>query len=107
MIKRVSLVRLRRDLSRAACVERWEGEHADLVRDLPGVVEYTVDLARGPRPEGSWDAVATLCFADEAALERFQDPRAQERLMSTRDDFAEAVDVFFVDEHKFIPRRRP
>ncbi len=104
-IKRVSLVRLRRDVPRATCLERWGGEHADVVRALPGVLEYTVDVASGPRPADGWDAVATLRFADEAALRRFQeDPAAQERLLATRDDFAEAVDVFLVDEHTFIPR---
>jgi len=103
-VKRISLVRLRTDLSRASCVERWAGEHADLMRALPGVLEYTVDVARDPRPPGAWDAVVTVRFADAAALERFADPRVQERLLATREDFAEAVDVFLVDEHTFIPR---
>lgn len=103
-IKRVSLVRLRRDIPRATCLERWGSEHAEIVRALPGVLEYTVDVAADPRASGSWDAVATLRFADEAALRRFQeDPLVQERLLATRDDFAEAVDVFLVDEHIFIP----
>lgn len=101
-IKRVSLVRLRRDLPRATALERWAGEHADVMRELPGVLEYTVDVARDRRPAGSWDAVVTVRFADEAALERFRDPRVQERLLATREDFAEAVDVFLVDEHPFI-----
>jgi hypothetical protein len=105
MIKRVSLVRLRRDIPRATCIERWAGAHADVVRALPGVLEYTVDVASDTRGAGRWDAVATLRFADDAALARFQeDPRVQERLLATREDFAEAVDVFLVDEHVFIPR---
>jgi hypothetical protein len=103
-IKRVSLVRLRSDLSRDACVERWRGEHADIVRELPGVLAYIVDVSAENRPAGSWDAVATLSFADKAALRRFQDDRdVQERLLATRGDFAEAVDVFLVDEHQLIP----
>jgi quinol monooxygenase YgiN len=103
-IKRVSLVRTRRDLPRATCIERWAGEHADVVRALPGVLEYTVDVAADPRPADSWDAVVTVRFADEAALQRFQsDPHVQARLLATRDDFAEAVDAFVVDEHIFIP----
>ncbi|HEU4720619.1 MAG TPA: hypothetical protein VFS59_04590 [Gemmatimonadaceae bacterium] len=103
MIKRVSLVRLRSDLSRATCLERWAGEHADVMRTLPGVLEYTVDVAREERPAGSWDAIVTVRFADAAALERFASPAVQERLLATRDDFAEAVDVFLVDEHTLIP----
>ncbi len=104
MIKRVSLVRLRRDIPRATCLERWAGEHADIVRALDGVLEYTVDVAADARPHGGWDAVATLRFADAAALERFQaDPHVQERLLATRENFAEAVDAFLVDERTLIP----
>ncbi len=103
MIKRVSLVRLRSDLPRATCLERWQGEHADVVRALPGVVEYTLDVASEPRPPGGWDAVVTVRFVDEAALERFRsDPNVQERLRITREDFAEAVDAFLVEEHALI-----
>ncbi|MGB2712059.1 MAG: EthD domain-containing protein [Conexibacter sp.] len=103
-IKRISLVRLRSDVPRATCLERWGGEHAEIVRALPGVLEYTVDVAAERRAPGSWDAVATLRFADEAALQRFQeDPLVQERLLATREEFAEAVDVFLVDERVFIP----
>lgn len=103
MIKRISLVRLRSDLPRKTAVERWAGDHADVMRQLPGVLEYTVDVAQDQRPEGAWDAVVTVRFADEAAFERFKDPQVQERLLATREHFAETVDVFLVDEHTFIP----
>lgn len=102
MIKRVSLVRLRRDLPISTCIELWEGEHAEIVRQLPGVLEYTVDVAREPRSGDQWNAIATVRFADEAAFERFRDPQVQERLLSTRDEFIEAVDVLVVDEHPII-----
>jgi hypothetical protein len=107
MIKRISLVRLRADVPREVCVRRWAGEHADVVRALPGILEYTVDVAAGERPAGGWDAVATLRFADAEALRRFQDPRVQARLLATREDFAEAADVFLVDEHTLIPTGGP
>src|ERR1044072_760949 len=61
------------------------------------------DGASDPRPPGRWDAVATLRFADAAALERFHDPAIQQHLLDTREDFAEAADVFLVDEHTLIP----
>jgi hypothetical protein len=106
MIKRISLVRFRRDVPRDRCLESWTGEHADIVRRLPGVLEYTVDVATGRRPPAAWDAVATLRFASKTALEHFQaDPTVQDELLSTRDRFAEAVDVFLVEEHQLIPKR--
>jgi hypothetical protein len=85
-------------------MERWAGAHADIVRDLPGILGYTVDVSREPRPNDSWDAVATLRFDGEAALRQFQNAQVTERLLATRGDFATAADVFLVDEHTFIPQ---
>ena len=104
VIKRVSLVRLRSDLSREECLKRWGGAHADVVRGLPGVLAYSVDVAAEPRPGGSWDALATVRYVDEEALRHFQeDPEVQRRLLTTREDFIEAVDAFVVDEQTYIP----
>ena len=106
MIKRVSLVRLRPGLSGDRCLEIWGGAHADVVRELHGVVGYSVDVAAEPRPAGSWDALATVRFANAEALRHFQgDPDVQRRLLATRADFIEAVDAFVVEERTFIPRR--
>jgi hypothetical protein len=104
LIKRVSLVRLRHDLSRERCLELWGGGHADVLREMPGVVAYSVDVAAGTRPDGSYDALATVRFADAEAFSHFQkDPEAQHRLLTTRAEFIEAVDAFVVDERTFIP----
>jgi hypothetical protein len=103
MITRVSLVQLRADLPREACLRLWAGEHADLVRGLEGILEYSIDVAHEPRPHG-WDAVALIRFEDEAAFRRFEDdPSLQQRLRATRDAFAEEADAFLVDEYTFVP----
>jgi hypothetical protein len=101
VIKRLSLVRLRRDLSVSDSLKLWLGEHAEVMRSLPGISEYTVDLAREPRACSDWDAVATVRFADEQAYKRFRGPETQSHLLSTR-GFADAVDAFLVDEHSII-----
>src|SRR5438552_508489 len=44
-IKRLSLVRLRRDMPRETCLQQWFGPHADIIRRLTEVREYTVDVA--------------------------------------------------------------
>jgi hypothetical protein len=103
-VKRVSLVRLRKDVDRGRCLDLWSGDHADVVRELPGVVGYTVDVAAGARPAGSWDALATLRFADADALRHFEADRdLQRRLLATREGFIDAVDAFLVDERTLIP----
>jgi hypothetical protein len=103
-IKRLSLVRLRSDRDRAACLAAWFGPHADLVRALPEVVEYTVDV--GPSADvGGWDAVATLRFEDEAAMRRsLEEPTVAEALRLTREEFAEDVRVMLVEEHPLVAR---
>lgn len=104
-IKRLSLVRTRRDVPLDVCLEAWKGEHAAVLRGLPGILGYTVDTAREKRPTDGWDAIATVRFADELALRRFQDdPEVQDQLVSTRAGFAEAVEAFLVDEHVLIPQ---
>jgi hypothetical protein len=101
----VSFVRLRRDLPRDECVRLWLGPHADIVRGLPEVREYTIDVASGPVPNDGWDAVATLRFDDEAALRRsLEEPAVAAELLRTREDFAEAVQVVIVDEHRVLPQ---
>jgi hypothetical protein len=104
MVKRVSLVRLRPDVPREECLSRWFGAHAEIVRVRPEVREYTVDVATTPVPEGGWDAVATLRFDDEESMRRcLEDPAVKEPLLRTRDEFAAAVQVMLVEEHRLVP----
>jgi uncharacterized protein (TIGR02118 family) len=106
MLKRMSLVRLRRDLSRDECLRRWFGAHADVVRALPEVRGYMVDVATTASVEERWDAVATLWFEDEAAMRRsLEGPEVADALLRTRAQFAEAVQVMVVDEHTLLPEQ--
>jgi len=105
-IKRISLVRFRSELGRDECVRRWLGSHADIVRRLSGVREYTIDVLPNSPHTGGWDAIATLRFDDEEAMRRsLEAPEVAEELLRTREAFAEAVHVMLVDEHTVIPPR--
>lgn len=100
---RISLVKLRPDISRQSALDSWLGAHADVVRTIPGVTSYVVALAEESRSGNQWDAVATLRFTDRAALEAaFADPLVAEALSRTREPFLERVDPFVVDEHVVI-----
>lgn len=99
MIKRVSLVRKRPGLTDREFAETWLGEHADVARRLPGLREYVVDFVRDPTPGGP-DGIATVRFDTRDACDAaFATPGFHDDLLRTRADFAESVDVFFVDEH--------
>lgn len=104
MVKRISLVWKRPELSHAEFRRIWLGEHVDYARQLPGVREYTIDFVTdGPKDAPS--AIATLRFDSREALEAaFSDPDLKDNLMRTREQFAQEVQVVIVDECVVIPR---
>ena len=104
MIKRISLVWKRPELSDAEFRRLWLGEHVDYAKQLPGVREYTIDFAT-EGPTGAPSAIATLRFDSREALEAaFSDPQLKENLLRTREQFAESVQVLIVEESTVVPR---
>lgn len=104
MIKRVSLVWKRPELSDAEFRKLWLGEHVDVAHRIPGVREYTIDFVPNAE-EGAPSGIAILRFDSHAALENaFSDPQLNGELRRTRDQFADRVQVMIVDEHTIIPR---
>ena len=98
MIKRMSLVWKRNGLSDAGFRELWLGEHARYARRLPGLREYMIDFVT-EGPEGAPAGIATVRFDTRAALDAaFRSPDLQHELLRTRNEFAAAVQVLFVDE---------
>lgn len=104
MIKRISLVWKRAELSDAEFRRIWLGEHVDFAKQLPGVREYTIDFV-ADAPKGMPSGIATLRFDSREALEAaFGDPVLKENLLRTREQFAEGVQVMIVDECVVVPR---
>jgi uncharacterized protein (TIGR02118 family) len=106
MIKRMSLVWKRPELSDAAFRQLWLGEHVAYAKRLAGMREYVIDfVTKGPREGPS--GIATLRFDSREALDAtFADPGLSPHLVRTREEFARAVEVMIVDEHIVVPRRR-
>lgn len=98
MIKRISLVWKRSELSDAEFRRIWLGEHAQYAKQLVGLREYTIDfVTEGPSDAPS--AIATLRFDSREALEAaFNAPQMKENLLRTREEFASAVQVMFVEQ---------
>jgi uncharacterized protein (TIGR02118 family) len=104
MIKRISLVWKRPELSNAEFRRIWLGEHVEYAKQLPGVREYTIDFSTGG-PSGAPDAIATLRFDTREALDAaFSDPYLKDNLMRTREQFASDIQVMIVDEHVVVPQ---
>ena len=99
MVKRISLVRRRKDLTPEQFAAHWLGPHADIARTIPGLRGYRINLARDPDVAG-WDGVAETWFDSEAAgREAFASEPLHSLLMEDRPKFIDFQAVFFVDEH--------
>src|ERR1700730_43007 len=105
MIKRISLVWKRPELSDAEFRRLWLGEHVDYAKQLPGVREYTIDFVTDA-PEGAPSAMATLRFDSREALEAaFNIPHLKEGLTRTREQFAKVVQVMIVNELSVVAKQ--
>jgi uncharacterized protein (TIGR02118 family) len=106
MIKRISLVWKRLELTDAEFRRIWLGEHVSYAKQLPGVREYTIDFATTDDPALP-SAIATLRFDSREALDAaFNTPHLGQNLLQTREQFARAVQVMIVDEHVVVSRMK-
>lgn len=66
-------------------VERWQGDHAELARELPGLKRYSTSVPTDP-DDAEYDGVLELAFEDGRAMnEAFESDVGQEVM----DDAAE------------------
>jgi uncharacterized protein (TIGR02118 family) len=98
VIKRVSMVRRREDLSHDEFVAYWLGPHADIAREMPGALAYVVNIARDPEAAG-WDGFAEVWFESiEAAEAAFASEPFASRIRADRPKFVGEQNIFFVEE---------
>ena len=101
MIRRVSVVRRRPDISREEFIARWTGEHAHVAKHLQGLRAYVIYFASDECE--AFDGIAVTSFDSRQAAETaFADPVVADELRRTREEFAATVEVCFVDEHVVV-----
>jgi len=101
VIRRLSLVRKRPELTRAEFLDRWTGEHVEIAKRLPGLRGYVIHILDGDTPP--FDGIAVTTFDSREEAERaFADPELADGLRRTRDEFAASVEVYFVEEHIIV-----
>ena len=89
MIKMVDLLVRRDGYSHEEFAERWQGDHAELARELPGLRRYVTSVPANPE-QADFDGVLELYFDDMAALgAAFDSDIGQE----VQEDAAEFIDV--------------
>ena len=109
MIKRISLLVRRPELSREEFNRHWRDVHGPLAKPLPNVVRYVqnhiTDETRHPLlPPGGQtiDGVVEFWFEDRAAMDAaFATPEA-EILFADGAKFIASVTSFIVEEHIMI-----
>jgi uncharacterized protein (TIGR02118 family) len=103
MIRRVSLLERRPDLTPDEFLRHWVDVHAVLAQDLPGLRGYRANMLREASPETRWTGLGELWFdSPEAAREAFSGPLA-ERLAVDLGEFVADRIAFNVDEHVILP----
>lgn len=99
MVKRVSLARRRHGMSRQAFADHWLGPHVEIVKTIPGLRGYVINLVHDPEAAG-WDGIAETWFdSQEDAEAAFASEPIRSQLAADRPQFLAEVRVFFVDEH--------
>ena len=98
MIKRVSLVRRKPDLTAEQFWAHYTGPHAAIVQRLPGLRQMVLSRAVGDQVT-EWDAVGELWFDSTAAVKRaFEDEQILAELRADRSLFLGASEVVIVEE---------
>ncbi len=101
LIKRISLLRRKQEMTPDQFWEHYSGPHAAIARKLPGLRKIQLSRVVGPQSV-AWDAVGELWFDDVAAVDRaFADPEIAALLAQDRPLFIEHAETILVEETVF------
>jgi uncharacterized protein (TIGR02118 family) len=111
MIKSLSLLTRRPELSHAQFIKHWGEIHAPLAHAVPGVRRYVQNHIQGERTradiattEVAVDGVAELWYDDRAAMERANASPEAKRLHDDGALFIGAIKTFVIEEMVIIPK---
>lgn len=89
MIKLVEFLVRKDEYSHEEFVDWWQGEHAELARQLPGLQRYSTSLPTNP-DVAEYDGVLELTFESTAALDEAFESEVGQDVMA---DASEYVDL--------------
>lgn len=112
MIKVISLLTRRPELTHEQFVQHWLTVHAPLAHAVPGVRRYVQSHILGTRarpdiPETQLDAdgIAELWYEDQSAFERSAATPEMQRLTDDGALFIGRIKTWVVEERQIIPRQ--
>ncbi|NLV02763.1 EthD family reductase [Haloferax volcanii] len=105
MIKLVNMLVRDDDYTHEEFVERWRGNHADLARELPGLVKYATSVPTDPE-RSEYDGIVELYFEDMAALKAAFDSEVGQRVNADAAAFTdmERGPTLYVEETVHLDR---
>jgi uncharacterized protein (TIGR02118 family) len=89
MPKIVDLLVRKDEYTHEEFAERWQGDHADIAKDLPGLERYVTSVPTRPE-DADYDGVLELYFEDMAALGEAFDSDVG---AAVQEDAAEFIDL--------------
>jgi len=113
MIKSISLLTRKPEITHAEFVEHWLTVHAPLAHAVPGLRRYVqshiLDERRRPdipTIEVEIDGIAELWYDDRAAMERAVASPEAKRLHADGATFIGRIKTFIVEEKEIVPGGR-
>ena len=103
MIKRISLVARKAELSIEEFERHWMGPHAEIVRQMPGLRGFRLNMIQEVQGEREWDGIGELWFDSiEDARAAFSSEPVASLLAADRPAFLGRSQVYFATEHVII-----
>ena len=106
MIKRVTLVRKRDDLTQEEFVSYWVGTHSTMARQLEGLRGYRINVIDPITSAGTamekWSGIGELWFDDAVSADAAFAAKGAE-LDADLENFLSAKLTVLVDEHVVVP----
>jgi uncharacterized protein (TIGR02118 family) len=100
MLKIVSVIKRRPDLTFEQFIEHWQQRHPAFVTQLPGLRRYIQNPAvPHPRRTWPWDGMAELWFDDMRAIKLAFESPAADRVREDEQNFIGEQQWFIATEH--------
>ncbi len=107
MVKLIALLKRKSELSKETFAKRWLEEHVKLSAQMPGLLEYRVNIVREEQEgaEAHFDGTAELWWESLEAMEAAFASEIGKAAGADADDFCEQRIHIYTEEHLVVPRR--
>ncbi len=102
-IKRIGLVRRRRDMSYEQFVDHWLHVHAELCKKLPNMRRYSVNLVARDQVEAfGYDGFSELWFDSAEALKAALESPEGKTLLADLPNFTDSIHPLVVEDYLML-----